>query len=98
MLVGLCRWIHPASGHRCVLFLVVFMNFALHILILWLLGYNFHKFCPPHSDFVVARAYLIVFMKFSLHVLILCCQGIFNCFHEVCPPHSDFVVARVYYV
>ena len=23
MLVGLCRWIHPASGHRCVLFLVV---------------------------------------------------------------------------
>ena len=22
MLVGLCRWIHPASGHRCVLFLV----------------------------------------------------------------------------
>ena len=23
MLVGLCRWIHPASGHRCVLSLVV---------------------------------------------------------------------------
>ena len=23
MLVGLCRWIHPASGHRCVLFLVL---------------------------------------------------------------------------
>ena len=24
MLVGLCRWIHPASGHRCVLSLVFF--------------------------------------------------------------------------
>ena len=24
MLVGLCRWIHPASGHRCVLGLVKF--------------------------------------------------------------------------
>ena len=23
MLVGLCRWIHPASGHRCVLGLVI---------------------------------------------------------------------------
>ena len=23
MLVGLCRWIHPASGHRCVLSLVI---------------------------------------------------------------------------
>ena len=22
MLVGLCHWIHPASGHRCVLSLV----------------------------------------------------------------------------
>ena len=23
MLVGLCQWIHPASGHRCVLNLVL---------------------------------------------------------------------------
>ena len=26
MLVGLCRWIHPVSGHRCVLGLVHLLN------------------------------------------------------------------------
>ena len=26
MLVGLCRWIHPASGHRCILSLVEFQT------------------------------------------------------------------------
>ena len=31
MLVGLCRWIHPASGHRCVLGLV-----SPVLLMLWL--------------------------------------------------------------
>ena len=31
MLLGLCRWIHPASGHRCVLGLVNCILLASHI-------------------------------------------------------------------
>ena len=27
MLVDLCRWIHPASGHRCILSLVKYLGF-----------------------------------------------------------------------
>ena len=31
MLLGLCRWIHPASGHRCVLSLVYCVaNYYVH--------------------------------------------------------------------
>ena len=44
MLVGLCRWIHPASGHRCVLSLVYFNFFSMwpFLVMCGTMGYLFH--------------------------------------------------------
>ena len=52
MLVGLCRWIHPASGHRCVLGLVKQMKFKLARKTLEKLYFSFIRPILEYGDVV----------------------------------------------